>query len=118
MKLLLDENIPPALGRRLEEVGFEVRMIARFAQGATDDVVLTYAEAAGEVVITADKDFGTLVYHEERAFFGVVLVRTHPISKHLDRIVEVICEHRDELPGSFVVVDEHQVRIRKRRPSG
>ncbi len=118
MKLLLDENIPAALGHALEAAGFQVRRVADLTPRARDDAVLSGAERDAEIVVTADKDFGELVYHRQQAFLGVVLIRSHPIGDHVDRVVQALIDHRDELVGAFVVIDARKVRVRRRPTQG
>jgi predicted nuclease of predicted toxin-antitoxin system len=92
-----------------------VRAIADFAAQSPDEAVLAEAESHAEVLVTADKDFGELVWGRGHAFHGVVLVRAHPVGAHFDLVVRVMVEHRDALPNAFVVITPTRVRVRLRR---
>ena len=45
------------------------------APGIVDEVVLTQSRSSASVLITADKDFGELVFRRRQATTGVLLVR-------------------------------------------
>ncbi len=114
MKLLLDENLPFAVESALQSAGFDIRKVSEETPRAVDDAVLAGAERSSQIVVTSDKDFGELVYRRQHAFHGVVLIRCHPISDHIDWIIQVLSEHQVELAGAFVVIAPHKVRIRRR----
>lgn len=76
-------------------------------------VKLHKAVTEGWIIITNDKDFGKRVFRERLSHRGVILLRLHDeraASKIqvLSRLLEV---YLDQLPGSFVVVTESQVRF-------
>ncbi len=91
-----------------------MRLVADVTPGARDDVVLADAVRDAELVVTADKDFGALVYLGRHAHLGVVLVRMHPVSAHVERIARVLSDRRGQLGGAFVVIDARRVRVRRR----
>lgn len=74
-KFTIDENLPPALAAWLRQRGFYVVSIQETSRGATDSDILRWAMQQGRVVVTADKDFGELVFRRRIAASGVVLVR-------------------------------------------
>ena len=54
-QLIVDENIPVAALRPLEEAGFNVK---RFAKGTPDEKIIAYAEEGNSIVLTNNfKDF-------------------------------------------------------------
>ena len=113
LRLLIDENVPTELTRRLRAMeGFVVESIFEDARGGTDVSILDRALGSGSVIVTADKDFGELVLARGRRSAGVVLLRCHPIAMHFDAIVAAIRAHSAELPGSFTVVTPSRVRVR------
>lgn len=48
--------------------------------GISDDIVLELANSEGVLLLTADKDFGELVFRLRRVSSGVVLVRLAGLS--------------------------------------
>ena len=49
--------------------------MAEMAPGIMDEVVLSESRNSQSVLITADKDFGELVFRQRQASTGVLLVR-------------------------------------------
>jgi predicted nuclease of predicted toxin-antitoxin system len=101
---------------RLRADGHVIEAAGDTAPGAPDDDVLARAAGSGRVLVTADKDFGELVYRLGRAHAGVVLLRLAGISPE-DRAEIVSAVFRDraaDLPGSFTVVEPDTVRVRRR----
>jgi predicted nuclease of predicted toxin-antitoxin system len=48
--------------------------------GVSDDVVLDLAYQESELLLTADKDFGELVFRQGRLAYGILLVRLAGLS--------------------------------------
>jgi predicted nuclease of predicted toxin-antitoxin system len=74
------------------------------------------ANRDGRVLITADKDFGELVFRQNKIDSGIILLRLsgfEPIAKAkiLDSVLK---EHSEELPASFTVITKNSIRIRKK----
>jgi predicted nuclease of predicted toxin-antitoxin system len=116
MNLLADECVAAEVIARLRADGHAVEAAGDAAPGASDDDVLARAAGSGRVLVTADKDFGELVYRLGRAHAGVVLLRLAGMSPE-DRAEIISAVFRDraaELPGSFAVVEPDTVRIRRR----
>jgi predicted nuclease of predicted toxin-antitoxin system len=70
-----DESLDRQIVEAVRGLGYEVLSIAESAAGITDDDVLSRANAAQSVLLTADKDFGELLFRQHRAHAGVVLLR-------------------------------------------
>ena len=80
MKFLADENLDQQIVERLRQDGHFVWYIAEMEPGVSDDVVLNLANQEGVLLITADKDFGELVFRLGRIASGVVLIRLPGLS--------------------------------------
>jgi predicted nuclease of predicted toxin-antitoxin system len=118
MKLLLDENLSPALSRFLIEDGYDVVHVRdRGLASVTDDVVRALAAAEERVLISADTDFGTLLARSGASEPSVVLVRravgrraSQQARLHIANLPVV----QDELAeGAVVVLGEKTIRIRR-----
>jgi predicted nuclease of predicted toxin-antitoxin system len=83
--------------------------------GISDDEVLALANHEGAILITADKDFGELVFRLRYIATGIILVRLAglSISTKSDIIAMTIREHETELFSAFVVVSPISIRIQK-----
>jgi predicted nuclease of predicted toxin-antitoxin system len=72
---LADESVDRQIVDRLRLDGHQIVYVAEMSPGITDDVVLMESRISASVLITADKDFGELVFRQRRASTGVLLFR-------------------------------------------
>jgi hypothetical protein len=66
--------------------------------------------------LTADKDFGELIFRDHRYSFGIVLIRLSGLTADAKALVvaTAIGQHNDELEQTFTVISANNVRIRPR----
>jgi predicted nuclease of predicted toxin-antitoxin system len=71
--------------------------------GISDDVVLDLANQHSALLITADKDFGELVFRLRRLRGGVILLRLAGLSpeRKAEIVILIINQHLEELVGAF-----------------
>jgi predicted nuclease of predicted toxin-antitoxin system len=114
MNLLADESVDRAVVDRLRQEGHDVVYVAELSPSITDDEVLQRANDRGALLVTADKDFGELVFRLGRVHTGVVLLRLAglPVLAKGDIVVEALRDHAAAMPGAFSVVSPGLVRIR------
>jgi predicted nuclease of predicted toxin-antitoxin system len=62
MNLLADEGVDRPVVEQLRQDGHDVLYVAEMEPSINDDVVLMRANQHQAVLLTADKDFGELVY--------------------------------------------------------
>jgi predicted nuclease of predicted toxin-antitoxin system len=115
VKLLADEGVDRAIVERLRRDGHSVVYVAEGAPGITDEAVLAAANASGAILLTADKDFGELVFRCRRAHPGIVLVRLMgmPAADKADVVSLALEAHGEEMLGVFTVITDRAIRIRK-----
>jgi len=113
LSLLADENVDRQIVALLRRDGHEVLYVAELDPGINDDEVLRYAKERHALLLTADKDFGELVYRQRRLTEGVVLFRLVglPSEKKAELIAAAIRTHVDELSRAFTVISPGMVRI-------
>jgi predicted nuclease of predicted toxin-antitoxin system len=113
LRIVADESIEARIVAKLREEGHEVIYVAELRPGITDQEVLQVAETEGNLLLTADKDFGDLTYLQQESI-GIVLVRLHALSSELKAqiIAAVFRDHAEELSGAFTVVTTTSIRIR------
>lgn len=75
MNLLADESVDQPVVDRLRAEGHAVLSIAEMEPSISDEAVLTLANQRGAGLLTADKDFGELVFRQGRVSAGVLLLR-------------------------------------------
>lgn len=115
MNFLADENVDRPIVDLIRANGHFVTAVAEMASGISDDAVLQMANANGAMLLTADKDFGELVFRQRQLMAGVVLIRLagpSPDEKALI-ISSAIEAHLEDLSGSFTVISRRTIRIRR-----
>lgn len=119
MKFFADENVARAIVRWLRGSGHDVLYAAETGPGEPDSTWLARAEAEERLILTADKDFGEMVFRECRTTHGVVLMRIEhlTISERLARLQAVWAVVEGNQTGAFVVITDRKVRVRKLHPS-
>jgi predicted nuclease of predicted toxin-antitoxin system len=118
-RFLADENFPFPTVKALRDVGHDVICVGEIAGGIDDSQVLDMARREDRVLLTCDKDFGTLAFHShEDATCGIVLARvqTTNLSQFTRRVVAAIAT-RNDWRGSFTVITRTGIR-RRRYPAG
>jgi len=73
MKLVADEGVELPIVDTLRRDGHYVLYVAEMDPGISDDKVLAMANQKNAVLLTADKDFGELVFRLRRVSAGVTL---------------------------------------------
>ena len=117
--IVADENIPALVVEALRAAGHEVTYISEVAPGIEDDEVLERARALSAILLTADKDFGELIFLRLRPSTGIVLLRVGELSDEdqAGLVVALFATRGGELASAFTVVTVDRVRIRpSRRP--
>lgn len=114
MKLVADEGVDWAIVASLRADGHDVVYVAELSPSITDEAVLDLANGDERILVTADKDFGELVFRLRQVAFGVLLVRLPGLSSagKADAVSESVREHGREMAGTFTVVSPGLVRIR------
>lgn len=118
MRFLLDESVDARLQAYLQRDGHDVTSVRLdHRPGMPDHEVLAVAREEGRILLTNDRDFGELIFRQRLPHQGVILFRLQSVSldAKLGALREVLLHHADQL-GSFLVVSEAGVRVR-RHPS-
>jgi len=117
VNFLADEGVDEAIVERLWFEGYSVWYVAEMQPGMTDDLVLELANQQEALLLTADKDFGELVFRLNRLTQGVVLLRLAGLSleSKAEIVALVIRQYLSELTGAFTVIAPGHIRIRQQR---
>lgn len=118
LKLLLDANLPPSLANRLRTFGLVVEHAGRDRRlgSASDEVILAHAREHGEVIVTHDLDFGTLLAIEGSSTPSVIVLRLQrpTLDELAERVASCVSRVADALAaGAIVSVEDAAIRIRK-----
>jgi len=116
VKFLADECIDRQIVDRLRHDGHTVLCVAEMEPGISDQDVLNLVNQEDAILLTADKDFGELVFRQDRAAPGIVLVRLAGLSAttKAEIIIAAIEDHLAEILWSFTVIMPDRVRIRRK----
>ena len=115
MTFLADESVDRQIVERLRLDGHLVAYVAEMSPGIMDETVLMESRVSESVLITADKDFGELVFRQRQASTGVLPIRLWGLGPAMKAAVvsESIQEHGQELAGAFAVLSPGNIRIRR-----
>lgn len=115
MKFVADENVDKQIVDVLRSQRHDVIYIAEQEPGINDAEVLARSLDAGAVLITADKDFGEIVFRQRRFSAGVLLLRLAGVSpdSKAQRVRVILDKHGGSLAGAFSVLTPGSLRIRR-----
>jgi predicted nuclease of predicted toxin-antitoxin system len=114
LKLVADESVEGPTVRALRNSGHEVLSIAESFPGIEDQAVLVIARREKALLVTADKDFGELVFRNLEQHYGVLLIRSvDNLEVNAAQAVAAIEQHGPELLNCFSVLSASALRIRK-----
>jgi predicted nuclease of predicted toxin-antitoxin system len=116
MNFLADEGVDFPVVERLRGDGYEVLYVAEMDPGISDERVLAMANNMNALLLTADKDFGELIYRLRRISAGVLLMRLAGLSpaRKAEVVSSVVHDHGERLIHTFTVVTPGMVRVRPR----
>jgi predicted nuclease of predicted toxin-antitoxin system len=117
MNLVADESVDCQIVNRLRDDGHKVLYIAEVEPSISDDAVFNRANEKAALLITADKDFGEIVFRDKRLISDVVvLLRLAGLTpaKKADVVSESIRENELSFPHHFSVISPGKVRIRSK----
>lgn len=117
-KLLGDENIPNSVIKQLNKNDYEIISIKEIKKGIEDEEIIKFSKRKQYIILTMDKDFGYLTYHQKMHPYGIILLRIHPQSPEIIystilHVLNLIEKQNIDLKNKFIVTDGKTLRIRK-----
>ena len=115
MNLLADESVDRQIVDRLRWDSHQVWYVAEMEPGISDDAVLDLANQKEALLLTADKDFGELVFRQRRLSPGVVFLRLAGLSSvsKAEIVASAVTKHAADLSQAFAVITPGVIRIRR-----
>ncbi|ACX51443.1 hypothetical protein Adeg_0279 [Ammonifex degensii KC4] len=115
MKFVADESVDRQIVEHLREAGHTVLYVAEAEPGIHDEAVLGLARREKALLLTADKDFGELVFRQRRLASGIILIRLAglPPDRKANIVLMVVEKHGHNLPNCFTVISPEMVRFRQ-----
>ena len=117
MRFLVDQDVYQATIERLKGKGYDVVSVRDLDMArASDEALLEKSIETGRILLTRDKDFGSLVFLNYKNSHGVIFLRISPslvdaVHHQLDRLLEK--KKNEDFKGLFCVVESHRSRIRR-----
>jgi len=114
MNIVADESVDSGIVEHLRQDGHEVRYVAEMQPGLPDDAVLDLATREESVLLTADKDFGEMVFRLRRFTKGIVLLRLAGLSaaRKTAIVATALNRHPADLVEGFTVITPGACRTR------
>jgi predicted nuclease of predicted toxin-antitoxin system len=114
VKIVADENVDKQIVDGLRTQGHDVLFIAELDPGIEDTYVLVRSQQLGAILITADKDFGELVFRQRMPHSGILLLRLDGLTSEekASLVVTVVRSHGAQLSGRFAVLSTKALRLR------
>lgn len=116
MRFLLDQDVYAITARFLAGLGHDVMPAGQIGMSdAADEELLTAAERQGRILVTRDRDFGSLVFVKALGA-GVLYLRVLPSTQNAvhNELAKVLTAYpEDELKTAFVVIEADGHRIRR-----
>lgn len=118
MRFLADESCDFAVVRALRDAGHDVVAVCEEQPSLPDSAVLAWAEREARIVLTEDKDFGTLVYARLQDTAGVVLLRFPSADRERIGAAAQDCASQiaERMIGAFVVLEPTNTRVSRLPP--
>jgi predicted nuclease of predicted toxin-antitoxin system len=115
VNIIADEGVDAQIVSALRSAGHPVLYVAELAPGISDEDVLGRSRRSGSLLLTADKDFGELVFRQRLLHSGILLIRLGGVSpdEKARLVASVVAEYGLKLEGSFAVLTPHSFRIRR-----
>lgn len=117
MKFLIDEDLSYKLVQYLINLGHFAIHIREIQLSLEDFEILEIAVKQGFIVITADKDFGEIVFKDSKPHTGVVFLRLQDQTvENTKRVIRwfLLKYSEKEIINKFVVITEKMGRFKAR----
>jgi predicted nuclease of predicted toxin-antitoxin system len=113
MKFLLDSCISSFAVKALRVEGFQVLWIPETGKDPGDEAIIEKAFQEKYVLVTADKDFGELVFLKEMNSPTIIRLVNIPAQRQGDLLLKIIEKYRKEIENiTIITADKYRNRIR------
>jgi predicted nuclease of predicted toxin-antitoxin system len=118
---VVDENMPRSTAQVLRGAGHNaVDVRDAGLRGADDGVVFAFAQSSRAILLTADRDFSSILTFSPGSHAGIIVVRMpNPMPNDVvnREILRALGEIQvSDLPGSLVIVEPGRTRVRRANP--
>lgn len=114
MRFLIDVRAGQLVASWLRASGHDVEEVRSRARDMEDEEILAWAHDENRIVVTVDKDFGTLAVALGQPHHGIVRLPDVPAIERQQLMASVIARHDQELTeGALVTVIRQRIRVRR-----
>jgi len=115
VKIVADESVDRQVVDRLRAGGHIVLYVAEIDPGVDDQAVLLRSRQTNAILLTADKDFGDLVFRQRLLHSGVLLIRLAGLEPEVkaELVAMVFERHGEDLSTGFAVLSKRALRLRR-----
>lgn len=117
MKVLLDSCVWGGVRQALIEAGHDVVWAGDWDRDPGDDEILAQAYREGRVLVTLDKDFGTLAFLHGRPHTGILRLVNLSTRQQITVCLSVLSRYGNLFERGAIITAELD-RVRIRQPSG
>jgi predicted nuclease of predicted toxin-antitoxin system len=112
--LLADESVNKNLITAMRNSGYEVFSVREQMRSEKEIQIAEFSSKPPRIIITKDKDFGEIVYHEDLKVTAVILLRYFPLNYYIikDKLLNYLAMHLHHSIGKFVVINARLTRVR------
>lgn len=114
MNILVDASAGVGVAVALRSLGHDAAFVRDRDPDMADPDILQWAVVEMRLVITADKDFGELVYKSGLPHAGVLLLRLEEArtAERVRVVTDILTHYADQLLGRFSVYQDGRLRVR------
>lgn len=113
MRVLLDTCVCGGVREALSDAGHDVIWTGDWAEDPDDDEILACAYRENRVLVTLDKDFGTLAFLYGRPHSGIVRLVNLSTQQQVSVCLRVLDKYGGQLErGAIITAGHDTVRIR------
>lgn len=113
MKVLLDTCVWGGVRKTLSDAGHDVVWTGDWDEDPGDEEILAQAYRERRVLVTLDKDFGTLAFLHSRPHSGIVRLVNLSSQQQAPVCLHVLAQHGSSLErGAIITAEYDRLRIR------
>ncbi len=113
MKFLVDSCISRFAVDALREAGYDVLWLPEAGEDPGDEVIIRKAFDEGYVLVTADKDFGELIFLKGRDSPSIIRLVNIPAREQGKILIHVVRKYESDIRSkALITVERFRVRIR------
>jgi predicted nuclease of predicted toxin-antitoxin system len=113
MKFLVDSCVSRFAVAALRDAGFDTLWIPELGDDPGDEAIMRKAFEGGMILVTADKDFGDLVFNFNLPHPPIVRLVDIPPRQQGQFVLKIIGTHGNDIADkALITADRYRIRVR------